>query len=87
MGTCHSLSPCAFGDIGRAGVQAGSCLSPWCCRGGEGNTLVSFSPEVNMRDRFGQIMIENLQRRQCNLAGVEPCSSLDSQVRAPELGG
>ncbi|NWH39971.1 LCMT1 methyltransferase, partial [Chloropsis hardwickii] len=35
--------------------------------------------QVNMRDRFGQIMIENLQRRQCNLAGVELCSSLDSQ--------
>uniref|UniRef100_A0A8C3V9G7 Leucine carboxyl methyltransferase 1 n=1 Tax=Catharus ustulatus TaxID=91951 RepID=A0A8C3V9G7_CATUS len=35
--------------------------------------------QVNMGDRFGQIMIENLQRRQCNLAGVELCSSLDSQ--------
>lgn len=35
--------------------------------------------QVNMRDRFGQIMIENLQRRHCNLAGVELCSSLDSQ--------
>ncbi|RMC17504.1 hypothetical protein DUI87_05166 [Hirundo rustica rustica] len=35
--------------------------------------------QVNMRDRFGQIMIENLQRRQCNLAGVELCASLHSQ--------
>ncbi|KAL9835997.1 leucine carboxyl methyltransferase 1 isoform 1-T2 [Geothlypis trichas] len=35
--------------------------------------------QVNMRDRFGQIMIENLQRRHCTLAGVELCSSLDSQ--------
>lgn len=34
-----------------------------------------------MTDRFGQIMIENLQRRQCNLAGVEVCRSLDSQVK------
>lgn len=42
-------------------------------------------PEVNMRDRFGQIMIENLQRRQCNLAGVELCSSLDSQVSSEGL--
>lgn len=33
-----------------------------------------------MADRFGQIMIENLQRRQCNLAGVEVCRSLESQV-------
>lgn len=48
----------------------------------EGGTLLSPSlPEVNMTDRFGQIMIENLQRRQCNLAGVEVCRSLDSQVK------
>ncbi|KAM9715833.1 leucine carboxyl methyltransferase 1 isoform 2-T2 [Menidia menidia] len=35
--------------------------------------------QVNMGDRFGQVMIENLQRRQCTLAGVESCQSLDSQ--------
>ncbi|KAG8557509.1 hypothetical protein GDO81_016646, partial [Engystomops pustulosus] len=36
--------------------------------------------QVNMADRFGQIMVENLQRRQCNLAGVEACRSLQSQM-------
>ncbi|XP_073415382.1 leucine carboxyl methyltransferase 1 [Dendrobates tinctorius] len=36
--------------------------------------------QVNMADRFGQIMVENLQRRQCNLAGVEACRSLQSQI-------
>lgn len=36
--------------------------------------------QVNMGDRFGQVMIENLQRRQCSLAGVEICQSLDTQV-------
>eukprot|EP00064_Thunnus_orientalis_P019088 superscaffoldBa00004624_g19198 len=35
--------------------------------------------QVNMSDRFGQVMIENLQRRQCALAGVETCQSLESQ--------
>ncbi|KAI1896018.1 hypothetical protein AGOR_G00090480 [Albula goreensis] len=35
--------------------------------------------QVNMEDRFGQVMVENLQRRQCNLAGVEVCRSLESQ--------
>ncbi|KAK1793890.1 hypothetical protein P4O66_010810, partial [Electrophorus voltai] len=35
--------------------------------------------QVNMADRFGQVMIENLQSRQCNLAGVDVCQSLDSQ--------
>ncbi|KAG9334797.1 hypothetical protein JZ751_006546 [Albula glossodonta] len=33
--------------------------------------------QVNMEDRFGQVMVENLQRRQCNLAGVEVCRSLE----------
>lgn len=35
--------------------------------------------QVNMADRFGQIMIENLQRRQCTLAGVEVCKNLETQ--------
>ncbi|XP_060116507.1 leucine carboxyl methyltransferase 1 [Heteronotia binoei] len=35
--------------------------------------------QVNMTDRFGQIMIENLQSRQCNLVGVEDCRSLETQ--------
>lgn len=47
-----------------------------------GDAWLLFPPQVNMDDRFGQIMIENLRRRQCDLAGVEPCKSLESQVRA-----
>ncbi|XP_075756024.1 leucine carboxyl methyltransferase 1 isoform X2 [Pelodiscus sinensis] len=43
--------------------------------------------QVNMADRFGQIMIENLQRRQCSLAGVEACKSLDSQRERLLLNG
>ncbi|KAJ0060095.1 hypothetical protein NL108_003923, partial [Boleophthalmus pectinirostris] len=35
--------------------------------------------QVNMSDRFGQVMIENLQHRHCTLAGVEVCQSLDTQ--------
>ncbi|XP_042336692.1 leucine carboxyl methyltransferase 1 isoform X2 [Sceloporus undulatus] len=35
--------------------------------------------QVNMSDRFGQIMIENLQSRKCSLAGVEACKSLETQ--------
>lgn len=42
--------------------------------------------QVNMGDRFGQIMIENLRRRQCDLAGVETCKSLESQVRGQRPG-
>ncbi|XP_067318058.1 leucine carboxyl methyltransferase 1-like isoform X3 [Anolis sagrei] len=35
--------------------------------------------QVNMSDRFGQIMIDNLQSRRCSLIGVEACLSLDTQ--------
>jgi len=32
-----------------------------------------------MGDRFGQVMVSNLQTRGCSLAGVEHCLSLDTQ--------
>lgn len=35
--------------------------------------------QVNMADRFGDIMIENLKSRDCFLAGVEACKSLETQ--------
>lgn len=39
-----------------------------------------------MADRFGQVMVENLLRRQCTLAGVQVCQSLETQVRYPPVG-
>uniref|UniRef100_T1JIF8 Leucine carboxyl methyltransferase 1 n=1 Tax=Strigamia maritima TaxID=126957 RepID=T1JIF8_STRMM len=35
--------------------------------------------QVNMEDRFGQIMVDNLKKRGCSLAGVKHCKSLESQ--------
>lgn len=35
--------------------------------------------QVNMGDRFGQVMIDNLKARDCYLQGVAACSSLDTQ--------
>jgi len=32
-----------------------------------------------MNDRFGQVMIANLETRGCGLSGVQHCQSLDSQ--------
>ncbi|GCC20144.1 hypothetical protein chiPu_0021283 [Chiloscyllium punctatum] len=43
--------------------------------------------QVNMTDRFGQVMIENLQRRQCHLAGVDICQTLDTQKNRFLLNG
>ena len=35
--------------------------------------------QVNMYDRFGQIMVENLKVRNCELLDLEPCRSLETQ--------
>ncbi|XP_006753666.1 PREDICTED: leucine carboxyl methyltransferase 1 isoform X1 [Myotis davidii] len=53
-------------------------LIKWAANSFETAMFISYE-QVNMDDRFGQIMIENLRRRQCDLAGVEPCKSLESQ--------
>lgn len=35
--------------------------------------------QVNMDDRFGQVMIENLKKRGCTLHGILACKSLETQ--------
>ncbi|CAF1250912.1 unnamed protein product [Rotaria magnacalcarata] len=35
--------------------------------------------QINMNDRFGEIMFENLKQRSCHLIGMESCQSLNSQ--------
>lgn len=35
--------------------------------------------QVNMMDRFGEVMMRNLRERGCSLAGSEACKSLDTQ--------
>lgn len=37
--------------------------------------------QVNMNDRFGEVMLANLRQRGCNLAGVDACLSLSTQVQ------
>uniref|UniRef100_A0A8D1JIK1 Leucine carboxyl methyltransferase 1 n=1 Tax=Sus scrofa TaxID=9823 RepID=A0A8D1JIK1_PIG len=53
-------------------------LLKWAANSFETAMFINYE-QVNMDDRFGQIMIENLRRRQCDLAGVETCKSLESQ--------
>ncbi|KAG8513522.1 Leucine carboxyl methyltransferase 1 [Galemys pyrenaicus] len=53
-------------------------LIKWAANSFETAMFINYE-QVNMDDRFGQIMIENLRRRQCDLAGVETCKSLESQ--------
>lgn len=35
--------------------------------------------QINMNDRFGEVMKQNLRLRQCSLSGVAACQNLDSQ--------
>ncbi|CAF3265457.1 unnamed protein product, partial [Rotaria sp. Silwood2] len=35
--------------------------------------------QINMNDRFGQIMFENLKQRSCHLIGMDSCQSINSQ--------
>uniref|UniRef100_M3YJ44 Leucine carboxyl methyltransferase 1 n=1 Tax=Mustela putorius furo TaxID=9669 RepID=M3YJ44_MUSPF len=58
---------------------SGGRLLQWRMTSPEYTSCFVLFNRVNMDDRFGQIMIENLRRRQCDLAGVQTCKSLESQ--------
>lgn len=51
------------------------------------NSLFINYEQVNMRDKFGQVMLSNLRSRGCLLAGVEDCESLESQQRRFTVNG
>ncbi|XP_077172958.1 leucine carboxyl methyltransferase 1 isoform X1 [Paroedura picta] len=55
-----------------------SCLLRWASSTFLASMFINYE-QVNMADRFGQIMVENLQSRQCHLVGVEVCRSLETQ--------
>ncbi|XP_046622918.1 leucine carboxyl methyltransferase 1 [Neodiprion virginianus] len=43
--------------------------------------------QVNMKDKFGEVMLSNLRGRGCLLAGVEDCESLESQQKRFTING
>ncbi|XP_043460871.1 leucine carboxyl methyltransferase 1 [Leptopilina heterotoma] len=51
------------------------------------NSLFINYEQVNMRDKFGQVMLSNLRSRGCLLAGVEDCESLETQQRRFTVNG
>uniref|UniRef100_A0A8D0KFS9 Leucine carboxyl methyltransferase 1 n=1 Tax=Salvator merianae TaxID=96440 RepID=A0A8D0KFS9_SALMN len=63
-----------------------TCLLKWVADMFRTAMFINYE-QVNMADRFGQIMIENLQSRQCSLVGVEDCRSLDTQKARFLLNG
>jgi len=50
------------------------------------SVVVSYE-QVNLNDRFGQVMLENLVSRGCGLAGYDACLSVDTQTSRFESAG
>lgn len=58
--------------------EESSALLSWITRNFAHAVLISYDP-VNMGDKFAEVMVENLKRRNCFLAGIQACSTLSSQ--------
>lgn len=56
-----------------------SNLLKWLSSHFSSSVIVNYE-QVNMNDRFGDVMMCNLRSRGCDLAGVEACQTLDTQV-------
>ena len=41
--------------------------------------------QINMEDRFGQVMLDNLNQRGCALIGASTCKNKDTQVHLKAL--
>lgn len=61
-------------------TSAASVLLKWLAGKFSNSIFVNYE-QVNMRDKFGQVMLSNLRSRGCLLAGVEDCESLETQQR------
>jgi [phosphatase 2A protein]-leucine-carboxy methyltransferase len=57
-----------------------SNLLKWLATHFQSAVFVNYE-QVNMNDRFGEVMLNNLRQRGCSLAGVDSCISLDTQVQ------
>lgn len=62
-------------------IEHGQCanLLKWLSSQFTSAMIVNYE-QVNMDDRFGDVMLSNLHSRGCDLAGVEACKTLDTQV-------
>ena len=62
-------------------VEAENChnLLKWFAANFKSAVFVNYE-QVNMNDRFGEVMLSNLRQRACSLAGVDSCISLDTQI-------
>lgn len=61
-------------------ASAAAALLKWLADKFPNSLFVNYE-QVNMKDKFGQVMLSNLRSRGCLLAGVEDCESLETQRR------
>lgn len=59
--------------------QDSSLLIQWLSNSFNNLSFLNYE-QCNMKDRFGDIMLSNMNARQCDLMGVEACESLDTQM-------
>lgn len=67
-------------------IQDSSSLIKWLSDNFNRLTMVNYE-QCNMEDRFGDIMLANMNARHCDLMGVEACKSLSSQMDRFKLNG
>lgn len=62
-------------------IETANCnnLLKWFATNFQSAAFVNYE-QVNMNDRFGDVMLGNLRARGCNLSGVDSCLSLDTQI-------
>lgn len=61
-------------------TKNGVNLLKWFSSHFESAVFVNYE-QINMNDRFGDVMLGNLRARGCSLAGVDACTSLDTQIQ------
>lgn len=59
--------------------QDSSSLIKWLAENFDHLSILNYE-QCNMEDRFGDIMLANMNARHCDLMGVEACKSLESQT-------
>ncbi|XP_023226238.1 leucine carboxyl methyltransferase 1-like [Centruroides sculpturatus] len=59
-------------------IEQSSALLKWISKNFQTVVFLNYE-QVNMGDKFGQVMIQNLQKRCCELPGVKACQTLEAQ--------
>lgn len=67
-------------------VADSASLIRWLSERFSNLTMLNYE-QCNMRDKFGDVMLSNMNARHCDLMGVDACKSLDSQTSRFEISG